>query len=123
MDIDLNGYSEAELVDLNHRIVERIRVLRQGRYRESLAKFNVGDRVSFNPDCGHEVLGTVVRINTKSVTVVSTDGTSWRVAPGLLNKAFDEVVGQPPTGDAIVRAQGSLIDLAAVRQQHDRGKA
>ncbi len=88
-----------------------------------MAEFNVGDRVSFHPGCGHEVIGTVVRLNRKSFTVVSTDGAQWRVAPTILKKV--------PSGDGghdeadaklIAKVQGDLIELAE-RQQRDRGKA
>jgi hypothetical protein len=123
MDIDLTRYTERELVELNHRIVERIKALRQGRCRESMAEFSVGDRVSFHPDCGHEVIGTVVRLNRKSVTVVSADGAQWRVAPTFIKKAVSEGGGHDKAEDKLIaKVQGDLID-SAMRQQRDRGKA
>lgn len=123
MDIDLTRYTERELVELNHRIVERIRVLRQGRWRESMAEFNVGDRVSFHPECGHEVIGTIVRLNRKSVTVVSTEGGQWRVAPMFIKKASGEGGGHDEAeGKLIAKVPGDLIE-SAERQQRDRGKA
>ncbi len=123
MDLDLTKYTEQELLELNRRIIERIRSLRQGRCRESMAVFNVGDRVSFEPDCGHEVTGTIVRLNRKSVTVVASDGVQWRVAPGFVKKASSES-DERVDADArlIAKVQGDLIELAE-RQQRDRGKA
>jgi hypothetical protein len=123
MDIDLTRYTEQELLDLNRRIIERIKLLRQGRCRESMAEFNVGDRVSFHPDCGHDVIGTVVRLNRKSVTVVSVEGVQWRVAPAFLKKASSAVGERDDTqAELIEKVQGDLIALAE-RQQRDRGKA
>jgi hypothetical protein len=123
MDIDLTKYTERELVELNRRIVERIKALRQGRCRESMAELRVGDRVSFHRDCGHEVIGTIVRLNRKSVTVVSTDGAQWRVAPVFIKKASGEGGGRDESeGELIAKVQGDLIKLAE-RQQRDRGKA
>jgi len=121
MDIDLTRYTERELVELNRRIIERIKVLRQGRLRESMADFNVGDRVSFHPECGHEVVGTIVRLNRKSVTVVSTDGAPWRVAPVFIKKVSGEGGGEPG-GKPSAKVQEDLIGLVE-RQQRDRGKA
>ncbi len=123
MDIDLSRYSEEELLELNRRIVERIRLLRQGRCRESMAEFDIGDRVSFHHECGHEVIGTIVRLNRKSVSVVSTDGVHWRVAPAFLKK----VSGQgdhdaEQEAKLIAKVQGDLLELAE-RQRRDRGKA
>ena len=51
-----------------------------------MAQFNLGDTVFFTPECGHVVVGTVVRLNKKSVTVASKDGHQWRVAPGFLSR-------------------------------------
>lgn len=123
MDLDLTKYTEQELLELNRRIIERIRFLRQGRCRESILEFHVGDRVSFSPECGHEVTGTIVRLNRKSVTVASSDGGQWRVAPGFIRKVSAE---PDALADAdaklIAKVQGDLIELAE-RQQRDRGKA
>jgi hypothetical protein len=118
MDIDLTRLSEAELLDLNHRIVERLRTIRLARCRSTMMEFAVGDHVSFHPDCGHEVTGTVVRLNLKSVTVISADGHRWRVGPALLTKLDDEA----RSDDLLAHVQGTLIDLAT-HQRRDRGKA
>src|SRR5215471_5651295 len=52
MDIDLTQYTETELIELNRRIVERIKALRSARCRSTMAEFCVGDRVSFEPESG-----------------------------------------------------------------------
>jgi hypothetical protein len=122
MDIDLTKYTEHELVDLNRRIVERIRFLRQGRCRESMAEFIVGDRVSFQPERGVEVTGTIVRLNRKSVTVAASDGVQWRVAPTFLRKAASDGEARDDAARLLEKVQGDLIELAE-RQQRDRGKA
>jgi hypothetical protein len=118
MPIDLTGYTEADLIELNRRVAERIRALRQERCASIMTEFGVGDRVSFHPECGHDVIGTVIRMNRKSVTVVSTDGQHWRVAPGFLKKASSE--HSDPSSDGSL--QRTLLDLAT-RQSRDRGKA
>lgn len=118
MDVDLNRYTEHELIELNHRVVERIRFLRRGRCQETMAAFNVGDRVSFRPPDGNEVSGTVVRLNTKSITVVSHDGIQWRVGPTLLTKMSTERDHREGTV-ASDKNQGELIDLT-VFQHRDR---
>lgn len=106
MDIDLTRLTEAELVALNHRVVERIKVLQQRRYHESMATLDVGDRVSFRPDCGHEVLGTVIRLNRKSVTVLDPHGVEWRVAPTFLTKVEGAAVEVGKVDNVISLAGG-----------------
>jgi hypothetical protein len=115
-DIDLSGYTEAELVELNHRVVERLRALRQARARATMTAFRIGDHVSFEPECGHEVVGTIVRLNRKSVTVATAEGVQWRVTPSLLKRRDAD---HRPAESGL---QGDLIDFAA-RRQRDRGKA
>lgn len=115
-DVDLSGYTEAELVELNHRVVERIRELRQSRLRSTMTEFRIGDRVSFQPECGHEIVGTIVRLNRKSVTVATAEGVQWRVSPALLKRQENDHRSSESS------LQGDLIDFAA-RRQRDRGKA
>ena len=113
--VDLSGYTEAELVELNHRVVERLRELRQARARSAMTDLRIGDRVSFEPECGHEVVGTIVRLNRKSVTVATAEGPQWRVAPSLLKRAEGQQQEAPSAVD--------VIELALRRSQHERGKA
>lgn len=47
MKIDITGFTEDELIDLNRRIVERLRFLSQARAHNKMLEFKVGAR-------GHE---------------------------------------------------------------------
>ena len=85
--IDIDALSEAELVDLNHRIVARLKLLGELRAHRAMLDFRIGERVSFElPDRGR-VFGIITRYNRKSVTVITDDGGHWTVAPNLLCKA------------------------------------
>jgi hypothetical protein len=81
MRIDIDQLDEAELRDLNHRIVERLRFLQQMRAHTAMLKLSIGDRVSFRGHDGEEVRGRVVRYNRKTVTVLADDGAHWRIPP------------------------------------------
>jgi len=49
-------------------------------------QFTPGDQVSFEPP-GREVqIGTLVKFNKKTVTVITETGQKWNVSPHLLNK-------------------------------------
>ncbi len=50
MTIDIDRLTEAELIDLNHRIVERLRFLQQMRAHAAMLKFSVGARVCFDTE-------------------------------------------------------------------------
>jgi hypothetical protein len=85
--IDIDRLSEAELVDLNHRIVERLRLLQQMRAHAEMLEFSIGDRVCFHAG-GHGVVeGMLTRYNKKTVTVITDDGRLWNVSPSLLRRA------------------------------------
>ena len=82
--IDIDRLSEPELIDLNRRIVERLRMMQTLRSHQQMMKFSVGQRVRFEPP-GHGVLsGMITRYNRKTVTVITDDGGQWNVAPTLL---------------------------------------
>jgi hypothetical protein len=49
MPIDIDKLTESELVDLNHRIVARLRFLQQMRAHTSMLAFSLGERVTSNP--------------------------------------------------------------------------
>lgn len=87
MKIDIDKLTEAELADLNRRIVERLRFLNQMRAHKQMLEFSIGDRVMFQPPDRPAVTGILTRYNKKSVTVVADDGRTWNVAPGFLRRA------------------------------------
>ena len=87
MRIDIDKLTEAELIDLNHRIVARLKVIAELRAHASMLEFRIGERVSFQPD-GHPLLtGILTKYNRKSVTVITDQGQQWNVAPVFLRKA------------------------------------
>ena len=85
--IDIDKLSEEDLIDLNHRIVERLRFLNQMRAHSQMLDFKIGDRVTFQPQGRPPVVGMLTRYNKKTVTVITDSGQHWNVAPGFLRKA------------------------------------
>ncbi len=67
MTIDIDQLSEAELIDLNHRIVERLRFLSQMRAHVEMLEFKIGDRVTFQPHVQGQLEGLLTRYNKKTV--------------------------------------------------------
>jgi len=89
MKIDIDKLTEAELIDLNNRVVARLRFLSEVRAHARMLEFKIGDRVSFQPDGRPTVVGMITRYNKKTVTVVTDEGQRWNVAPSLLRRAQD----------------------------------
>lgn len=87
MKIDIDQLSEEELIDLNNRVVARLRFLNQMRAHSQTLDFRIGDRFTFHPERHPPLFGIVTRYNRKSVTVITNAGQRWNVAPRLLRKA------------------------------------
>jgi len=87
MKIDIDKLTEPELIDLNNRIVERLRFLNQMRAHGQMLQFKIGDRVSFEPEGRPVLFGMLTRYNRKTVTVITDSGQRWNVAPKLLRRA------------------------------------
>ena len=105
MTIDIDRLTEAELVDLNHRVVARLKFLHQMRAHASMLDFSIGQKVSFQPE-GHPMLtGIITRYNRKTVTVVTENGQQWNVAPTFLRKT-EVAAGASSTAPQVARLPG-----------------
>ena len=85
------------IFDTSDTIRERIKMLQSMQAHVDMMAFNLGTRVSFDSQHGRQ-LGTLVKYNRKTVTVLSDDGRQWRVSPGLLSPVKDagNTPSQPP---------------------------
>ena len=95
MPVDIDGLSIDELLQFNHRVVERIKMLRAMQAHVDMMAFNLGSKVSFDTDEGR-VIGTLVKYNRKTVNVVGDNGLHYRVTPRLLS-AVKDVDSKPPS--------------------------
>lgn len=86
MKIDIDQMTEAELIDLNHRVVERLRFIEQMRSHGTMLEFSIGERVTFSPVGRTPVIGMLVKYNKKTVSVITDDGHQWNVSPTFLRK-------------------------------------
>jgi hypothetical protein len=85
--IDIDRLSEAQLVDLNRRIVERLRFLEQMRSHARMLEFSIGDRVCFDSGSHDLIEGVLTRYNKRTVTVITEDRRQWNISPGFLRRA------------------------------------
>jgi hypothetical protein len=99
--VDIDKLTEAELIDLNNRIVERLRLLNQMRAHGQMLQFKIGDRVSFQPEGRPTVAGMLTRYNRRTVTVITDSGQRWNVAPALLRRADTSAEPQAPGPNVI----------------------
>ena len=86
MAIDIDRLNESELIDLNNKVVARLKFLREMRAHAAMLEFSIGERVTFQPDGHPELHGIITKYNRKSVTVITEAGQQWTVAPVFLRK-------------------------------------
>ena len=105
MPIDIDTLTEAELIDLNNRVVARLKFLHQMRAHAHMLDFSIGEKVSFQPEGRPPLTGIIAKYNRKTVTVIAENGQQWNVAPVFLRKAESSAQAKPATAP-IVRLPG-----------------
>ena len=97
MHINIDNLTQDELLALNRRVLTRLKLLEQHDTLNSMVKFEVGQRVSFDPD-GRIRTGLLVKFNPKTVVVLTEEGQRWKVSPQLLRHVIEnEVSGKVTT--------------------------
>jgi len=71
--IEIDHLTEEELIELNRRIVDRLKQIRHAHDIHNMMRFNRGARVSFETRQGRE-LATIIKFNRKTVTVETDQG-------------------------------------------------
>jgi hypothetical protein len=82
----LNELNYEELITLNRAIAARVKQLNLLRAQSELQRFSVGNQVQFMSSAGDLIIGTIVRLNKKTVSLVTEEGNRWKVSPSLLTK-------------------------------------
>jgi hypothetical protein len=103
MKIDIDSLSYDELVELNYKIVERLKFLDSMHTHKKMMQFSPGDQVCFEATGRNKQFGTLVKYNKKTVTVITESGQKWNVSPHLLSKVKDVKSNK--------NKQGKIIDL------------
>lgn len=80
----IKDLDETELRYLNRLIVERLKLISQAKSTREMAKFNVGERVEFENREGSTIAGRVIKLNKKTVSILTRDNHRWNVAPMFL---------------------------------------
>lgn len=86
MDINIESLSYEELINLNKKIIERLKFLDSFHTHREMMQFNLGDNVSFEHPAHGLVFGTLIKFNKKTVSVITENQQKWNVSPHLLRK-------------------------------------
>jgi len=109
--LDISKLSDQELFQLNREIVALVHARSRQRDRKKLLSFDLGDRVIFDGPQGGKVHGTIVRLNQKSLTIITDQGT-WRIDPSFVSKEREKKLPKTKGGNVLqLRPGGSLASL------------
>ena len=64
--------------------MERLKLIAQAQSTVELARFSVGDHISFQGPSRKTIRGTIIKLNKKTAGVQTDDGRQWKVSPSLL---------------------------------------
>jgi len=101
MAINIDNLTESELIELNHKIVERLKFLETMHNHSEMMQFSPGEKVSFESPGSGRLTGTLVKFNKKTVTVITENGQKWNVSPHLLSKIKNVKTGKKKSGNVI----------------------
>ena len=91
MSIDIDDLSYDELLDLNDRIIARLKHLDAADTIDAMMKLNLGSKVCFDSGKHGMQVGTLIKFNQKTVTVLTDDGRRrWKVSPQILSSVIEE---------------------------------
>ena len=103
MKIDIDSLTYEELVELNQKIVERLKFLDSMHTHKEMMRFSPCDQVCFEVPGREKQFATLVKYNKKTVSVITESGQKWNVSPHLLQKVKSVKTRK--------EKQGKIIDL------------
>jgi len=68
-------------------VVDHYNQAQNGAQRSAASQFKVGDKVTWVSKYGSTVVGTVTKVNRKTIKVQAGEKGQWSVSPSLLSKA------------------------------------
>ena len=93
MSIELDDLSYDELLDLNGRIIARLKHLDAADALDAMMKFNLGSKVCFDSSRHGMQTGTIIKFNPKTVVVLTDEGHRWKISPQMLSPLIKEAAG------------------------------
>ena len=85
----LEELDEQGLRALHRMVVERLKLFEKMKQLKAISRFSTGDFVTFKHH-DERIVGKIIRLNRKTVTVHTTDHHDWNVSPSLLARVIDQ---------------------------------
>jgi hypothetical protein len=90
--MNIEDLTYQELLDLNQKVVERLKLIDNIRTHAEMMQFSVGEKVQFSARRGERIRGVLAKYNKKTVTVVTQEGEHWNISPHVLTKVKQDPI-------------------------------
>ena len=87
----INAIRKTNTRDELNQIVEAVKLQQNFLARQSARSFMKGDAVSFVGRGGRTVMGTVSKVNPKTIVVDSPSQGRWKVTASMLNRMSEDL--------------------------------
>jgi len=82
--MNINNLSAEELLELNKRIVRRLKELKSQGQVKAASQFRRGDIVSFKNKDGIKISGIILSIKKSKAKIITETSKQWEISPSLL---------------------------------------
>lgn len=79
--------TQSELIQLNKHIVAMVKRQNTLKMMDAASNRYVGEKVAFNDKYGKKIVGTVTKVNPKTIMIKTDVYGNWRVAATLVKAA------------------------------------
>ena len=83
---DLSKLTKRELLQLNSKVIERLKEVESQQTARNMDDFTIGDKVSFTPPGEEKVVGIVIKKNKKTISVLDELSYKWNIPPTYLTR-------------------------------------
>lgn len=84
--IEFDDFTTQDLIMMNICICAEIESRLKKERKKIISKFSVGNRVYFTLENGKKCYGVVIKVNQKTLAVLTDDNRKWRIDAGLVQK-------------------------------------
>ena len=84
--IEFDDFTTEDLIMMNICICAEIESRLKKERKKIISKFSIGNRVYFTLENGKKCYGVVIKVNQKTLAVLTDDNRKWRIDAGLVQK-------------------------------------
>ncbi|MGV8948487.1 MAG: hypothetical protein ACOH2E_03865 [Candidatus Paracaedibacter sp.] len=82
---DIENLTVQELIDLNEKVIRRLKELKSQEERKAATQFRINDIVSFTTRDNKKIIGFVTSTRKSKISIFTEDNEKWNVPPTILS--------------------------------------